>query len=117
MHDKPSSPSYKISFDFTFNLGVEAPPNLQRHLQEILSDWYDGRFPFNVEQIHVGLEGIIKKAIEKSIYAIKSEFSGGVFISGEPAAIAQTRLSMDQVHVNLYGNQDTVTKIVKISDE
>lgn len=41
--------------------------DLERHLQYVLEDWNEGRYPFDVEQLRHGLHASVSRAISNAI--------------------------------------------------
>jgi hypothetical protein len=74
------SRSIEINLD---NLDGVTIQDIQRHLDYILNDRNDGRYPFNVELLLNGLHGCIQEAVKQAVEEIQHGRYKGQYISSE----------------------------------
>ena len=72
--------STKIHFDDTDGLSIA---DFERHLQYIIEDWSDGRYPFDVEQLRHGLKACVERAIYKAVEEREcNRYAGEYYVRG-----------------------------------
>lgn len=68
--------SQQIKITLQFDVNVDGPASdLRWEIDHILGQWSDGRYPFNVELIREGLEGVVCRAVRLAVeQAARKEF-------------------------------------------
>jgi hypothetical protein len=66
-HPEPKDYTLTLKIHLTKYDGNGLHPALGAMLNHVLHDWRDGRHPFFVEQMHVGLEAVFRNAVYAAI--------------------------------------------------
>jgi hypothetical protein len=84
-------------------------PELASALQNVLRDWRDGRYPFEVEQIRVGLWTCLKRAAYELIQVAMQEKYGRAMVPNKSGNTARWYLEAQKIKPNIPDMREDIT--------